>query len=53
VDAVELAVQPILLGSGVRVIPEGRRHPMHLEACDRYPDGTLMLRYAVGATDRV
>jgi len=49
VDAVELAVQPILLGSGVRVIPEGRRCALHLEACDRYPDGTLMLRYAVPA----
>ena len=49
VDAVELAVQPILLGSGVRVIPEGRRWALHLEACDRYPDGTLMLRYGVPA----
>ncbi len=47
VDAVELGVQPILLGSGIPVIPEGRHCALHLEACDRYPEGTLMLRYSV------
>jgi dihydrofolate reductase len=50
VDVVEFAVQPILLGSGVPVIPDGRRWPLRLEACDRYPNGTLMLRYSVPAS---
>lgn len=51
VDGVELAVQPVLLGGGVRVIPEGRRWGLRLETCNRYPGGTLMLRYSVGAAE--
>jgi dihydrofolate reductase len=50
VDAVELGVQPILLGSGVPVIPAGRRWPLRLEKCDRYPEGTLMLWYSIPKT---
>jgi dihydrofolate reductase len=49
VDAVEVAVQPVLLGAGVRVIPEGRRWRLRLETCDRYPEGNLMLRYGIPA----
>src|ERR1700683_4018116 len=30
VDSVELAVSPVLLGGGVRLLPEGRRGPPHL-----------------------
>ena len=30
VDSVELAVSPVLLGGGVRLLPEGRRWPLRL-----------------------
>ena len=47
VDAVEIAVQPMLLGGGVRVIPDGRRWPLRLESCEQYANGMLMLKYSV------
>lgn len=50
VDAVDLAVQPILLGGGVRVIPEGQRWPLRLESCEPYANGMVMMKYGVGGT---
>lgn len=47
VDAVELAVQPVLLGAGVRVIPKGRSWPLRLTSSEPYPNGMLLLKYAV------
>ena len=47
VDRVELAVSPILLGSGVPLIPEGRRWPLHLDDCKTLPSGMLLLTYSV------
>jgi dihydrofolate reductase len=46
VDRVELAVSPILLGSGIPLIPEGRRWPLHLDNCKTLPSGMLLLTYS-------
>jgi len=47
VDTVEAAVIPVLLGSGIPLLPEGRRRTLHLETSKALPSGTLMLTYAV------
>lgn len=49
VDSVELAVCPVLLGGGVRLLPEGRRWPLRLADCKTMPNsGIVMLKYAAG-----
>jgi dihydrofolate reductase len=49
VDSVELAVSPVLLGSGVRLLPECRRWPLRLTDCKTMPNsGIVMLKYAAG-----
>jgi dihydrofolate reductase len=56
VDSVELAVSPVLLGDGVRLLPEGRRWPLRLTDCKTMPkSGILMLNYAarLGPDDMV
>jgi dihydrofolate reductase len=46
VDSVELAVSPVLLGGGVRLLPEGRRWPLRLVECEAMPkSGIVMLKY--------
>jgi dihydrofolate reductase len=47
VDTVELAVLPILLGSGLPVIPEGRHTHLRLEESRPLPSGTLLLKYSI------
>ena len=47
VDTVEVAVMPVMLGSGVPLLPEGRRQTLHLEESRALPSGTLMLSYSV------
>jgi dihydrofolate reductase len=47
VDTVEVHVFPILLGSGVQVVPSGRRAHLELKECTSLPSGILMLSYAV------
>jgi dihydrofolate reductase len=47
VDRVELAVSPILLGSGVPVLPPGRRCPLRLLESTALPSGMLNLIYEV------
>jgi len=47
VDSVEVAVMPVLLGSGVPLLPEGRRRTLHLEDSKTLPSGILMLNYSV------
>jgi len=47
VDGVELAVMPIFIGSGVNVIPEGRRIPLRLEKTETFANGMLWLKYSV------
>lgn len=47
VDAVELALMPVMLGSGTPLLPEGRRRRLHLKESKALPSGILMLSYSV------
>ena len=47
VDRVELAVSPILLGSGVPVLPQGKRCPLRLVESTALPSGMMILMYEV------
>jgi dihydrofolate reductase len=48
VDAVELAVSPILLSCGVPLLPEGSKCKLRLAECQSMPDsGILLLNYDV------
>ena len=47
VDSVEVMVMPVLLGSGVPLLPEGRRRLLRLERNKALPSGILMLAYSV------
>jgi dihydrofolate reductase len=47
VDTVEVAVIPVMLGSGIPILPEGRRRSLHLTASKALPSGILMLTYSV------
>jgi dihydrofolate reductase len=49
VDTVEVAVMPVLLGSGVPLLPEGQRRRLRLEESKVLASGILMLEYAVMA----
>lgn len=53
VDSVELAVLPILLGGGLRVVPDGRRWPLQLEKSESFPNGMLVLTYSVASAASV
>jgi dihydrofolate reductase len=47
VDSVEVMVMPVLLGSGVPMLPKGRRCSLRLEECKVLPSDILMLNYSV------
>ncbi|MFY9855955.1 MAG: dihydrofolate reductase family protein [Terracidiphilus sp.] len=47
VDTVEVAVMPVLVGSGTPLLPEGRRQTLHLQSSKALPSGILMLTYSV------
>ena len=47
VDTVEVALNPVMLGSGVPLLPEGRRRSLHLTKSKPLPSGILMLNYSV------
>ena len=47
VDTVEVFLMPVMLGSGVPLLPEGRRRTLRLEASKALPSGILMLAYSV------
>ena len=49
VDEVQVAVIPVLLGSGVPLIPEGRRCSLHLDESKIYPSGIVLLSYSVSS----
>jgi dihydrofolate reductase len=48
VDMVELAVVPVLLGGGVRLLPEGRLWPLRFKESKTLPSGIQMLSYFAG-----
>jgi len=47
VDAIDLMVMPVLLGSGVPFLPEGRRQTLHLESSKVLTSGILALTYSI------
>ena len=47
VDAVEVTVMPVLLGSGVPLVPEGRRAQLRLTESKALASGILLLKYSV------
>jgi dihydrofolate reductase len=47
VDAIDVAVMPVLLGSGIPLVPEGRRSSLHLTDSKTLKSGILMLKYDV------
>jgi len=49
VDEVRLHLFPLTVGGGTRALPEGFRSPLELLDQQRYLDGTVFLRYRVGA----
>jgi dihydrofolate reductase len=46
-DTVEVSVLPVLLGSGVPLIPEGRRQVLHLDECKALSSGMLTMSYSI------
>ncbi len=49
VDRVEVSVIPILLGGGIRLIPDGRTHALYLVSSHALPNGILQLVYSTHA----
>jgi dihydrofolate reductase len=49
VDTVEVSVFPVLLGSGVPLLPAGHRSALRLEENKTLPSGVLTLKYAPSA----
>jgi dihydrofolate reductase len=47
VDAIDVMVMPVLLGTGVPFLPEGRRQTLHLESSAALPSGILRLSYMI------
>jgi len=47
VDTVEVSVMPVMLGSGIPLVPEGRRRVLHLEESEALASGIVMLAYTV------
>lgn len=47
VDTVEVGLQPVLLGSGIPLLPEGRHRSLKLTQSKAMPSGILMLNYSV------
>jgi dihydrofolate reductase len=48
VDSIELSVIPVLLGSGVPLVPAGQRRTLHLEESATLPSGIVRLIYSIG-----
>jgi dihydrofolate reductase len=47
VDEIELAIIPVLLGSGIALLPGSQRVKLALEAQKAYESGTLSLTYSI------
>lgn len=48
-DTVEVAVMPVLLGSGTPLLTEGRRQLLQLEESKALPSGILLVSYSIKA----
>ena len=49
VDRVEVSVIPILLGGGIRLVPDGSMHRLKLLSSEALPTGIVQLVYSVDA----
>lgn len=47
VDAMEVALMPVMIGSGIPLLPEGKRCPLTLVESKALPSGILMLKYSI------
>ncbi len=47
VDTVEVALMPVMIGSGTPLLPEGRRRSLRLTESKTLPSGILLLDYSV------
>jgi len=47
VDTIEVGLQPVLLGSGIPLLPEGNRRSLQLTTSKVMPSGIVMLTYSV------
>jgi dihydrofolate reductase len=47
VDTVEIAVMPVMIGSGIPLMPEGKRQSLRLDESNTLPSGILMLKYSI------
>jgi len=50
VDTVELAVMPVMIGSGIPVLPAGARTKLELTDQKRLPSGIIVLAYSVSGS---
>ena len=48
VDSIDLAVVPVLLGSGIPLVPEGQRAKLKLTECKARASGIVTLKYELG-----
>ena len=48
VDRVEVSIIPVLLGSGIPLVPAGRRWPLQFKDSRTFPSGIVSLTYRVG-----
>ena len=47
VDTIEIGLQPVMLGGGIPLLPEGQRRSLQLTESKAMPSGILMLKYSV------
>ena len=47
VNTVEVAVMPVMIGSGIPLMPEGKRQSLHLDESKTLPSGIVMLKYSI------
>jgi dihydrofolate reductase len=47
VDVVEVELMPVMLGSGIPLLPEGKRCQLSLTESKTLPSGILMLKYSI------
>jgi len=40
-------LMPVMIGSGIPLLPEGKRRSLHLDESETLPSGILMLKYSV------
>ena len=52
VDTVEVAVIPVLLGSGIPLLPAGRSHTLKLLSHNTLPNGICQLTYSITEENR-